>query len=172
MPVIRTTTASYTALIRWRGPDPAVEIETRHPGFYTPEDAALFANGISSPSPVALHLFSNGSIHLGLNDGRDVPFLTDAVILWILPAKSANTNSLQVVNDDDFHPTALAAAPTLQSAHGDYEQAQYGVLDRDDSPISVIVDWDESDHLRVTVEEDSPSPERLPTFVLGSLPQA
>ncbi|HEX7508663.1 MAG TPA: hypothetical protein VF550_17960 [Polyangia bacterium] len=61
----------------------------------------------------------------------------------------------------------------MKTAHGDYEQAQFGVLDQDDSPLDVRVDWDERDHLRVTVEEDSPSPESaLPTFVLGSLPEA
>jgi hypothetical protein len=29
----------------------------------------------------------------------------------------------------------------LRTAHGDYEQAQFGVLDQDDSPLDVRVDW-------------------------------
>lgn len=42
---------TYTAIIRWRGPDPTLELVTRHPGFTSPEEAALYANGIPPPTP-------------------------------------------------------------------------------------------------------------------------
>jgi hypothetical protein len=60
----------------------------------------------------------------------------------------------------------------MKTAHGDYEQAQFGVLDQDDSPLDVRVDWDEGDHLRVIVEENSPAPDDSTDFLLGSLPEA
>jgi hypothetical protein len=36
----------------------------------------------------------------------------------------------------------------------------------------VRVDWDEGDHLRVTVEENSAPPDDSTDFLLGSLPEA
>ena len=61
---------SYTALIRWQGPDPAVEIETRHPGFATPEEAALFANALSPDAPIGLHASQDASLNLLVSDGQ------------------------------------------------------------------------------------------------------
>jgi len=46
----------YTAVLRWKGPDPALELETRHAGFAIPEEAALFANSFTDNSPERLHL--------------------------------------------------------------------------------------------------------------------
>ena len=163
---------TYSALIRWRGPDPAVEIETQHPGFHTPEEAALFANGISPCSPVALRLFPNAAVHLILNDDRIVAFPFDAITIYVLPPKFLTSEPLQVANDTDFETRPLSAVPSMPTAHGDYEQAQFGVLDQDDSPLDVRVDWDEGDHLRVTVEENSAPPDHSTEFVLGSLPDA
>ena len=163
---------TFSALVRWRGPDPAVEIETRHPGFHTPEDAALFANGIAPCSPLALRLSPDASIHLVLSDGRIVAFPYDAITIYVLPPQFHTSEPLQVANDNDFEPRPLSAVPSMKTAHGDYEQAQFGVLDQDDSPLDVRVDWDEADHLRVTVEEPSDSTDTDPEFSLGSLPNA
>ena len=163
---------TFSALIRWCGPDPAVEIETRHPGFHTPEDAALFANGIAPCSPLGLRLSPDASIHLILTDGRVVAFPYDAITIYVLPSKFLTTEPLQVANDTDFEPRPLSAVPSVHFAHGDYEQAQFGVLDQDDSPLDVRVDWDEGDHLRVTVEENSASHDDSTEFLLGSLPEA
>jgi hypothetical protein len=73
---------TFSALVRWRGPDPAVEIETRHPGFHTPEDAALFANGIAPCSPLALRLSPDATIQLVLIDGSIVAFPLDVRVDW------------------------------------------------------------------------------------------
>jgi hypothetical protein len=163
---------TFSALVRWRGPDPAVEIETRHPGFHTPEDAALFANGIAPCSPLALRLSPDATIHLVLIDGSIVAFPYDAITIYVLPPKFQTSELLQVANDTDFEPRPLSAVPSMKTAHGDYKQAQFGVLDQDDSALDVRVDWDEGDHLRVTVEESSAPPDDSTDILLGSLPEA
>lgn len=43
---------SYTAVLRWKGPDPALELETRHTGFAIPEDAAVTAWSVVLPQDV------------------------------------------------------------------------------------------------------------------------
>ncbi len=107
---------SDSAVIRRRCSDPNLELETRHAGFPSPEEAA-----------------AHGS---------------------------------------DFKPYHFGTFRFPPSAYGDYAQAQFGVLDPEGWPVDVAVDWDEADHLRVTVEEDASRDETDPDLAIGVLPDA
>ena len=62
-------TRAFAARIRWQAvSDPALELETHHPGFDSAEDAALFANGIDARSAAGLAL-EGGVLRLRLTDG-------------------------------------------------------------------------------------------------------
>jgi hypothetical protein len=165
---------TYTAIIRWRGPDPALELETRHTGFASPEEAALYANGIPPRTPDGLHLFSDGSAVFVLDDDTELPCNPDQLTAWTLPPKCATTDGLTVVDDDDYEPFPRGELVLRFAAHGDYLQAQYGVLDPNDMPVDVRVDWDDNNRLRVTVV-DLPAPLPLdpkPELSFGALPDA
>jgi hypothetical protein len=173
--LLNPSETSYTALIRWQGPDPAVEIETRHPGFTEPEEAALFANSFSPDAPLSLRVGADASLSLLLSDGRYVKFAGD-VTLWTLglsdsrPASPDDTGpELLLAHDEDFQAHPLDHIRDTPSAHGDYEQAQYAVLTDDGYPLDVIVDWDESDHLRMTVsiQVNKNAPKVAPTLCIG-----
>jgi hypothetical protein len=175
----RESEASYAALIRWRGPDPTIEIETRHPGFATAEEAALFANALAPAAPIGLRLRPDQSIHLLLADDRVVRLADGKVVLWHLqpqaphPSRQPDDPSrLLVANDTDFTPLPWGEIQLIPAAHGDYEPAQYGVRGPDGTPVDVLIDWDEEHHLRVTAGADAPPVEPLPAFFLGSLPSA
>lgn len=163
-------TPKFTAVVRWRGPDPSIEIETRHPGFDTPEDAALFANAFGPNAPLALRLASVASVQLLKLDGRYVDWPAGRVTVWVLPSVAAAEDELVVTSDEDFEPHQLTDFSIPSSAVGDYEQAQYGVLDGNGSPVDVVVDWDETDHLRVTVRWDTAEAEDV-QLVLSSVLQ-
>ena len=166
------TNPRFTAIIRWRGPDPTIELETRHPGFQSPEEAALFANVIPPESPLALRLAAGPTIELLQPDGRYVSFPPTDACVCRLPLGALSTHEIVVANDNDFEPHAFSEFLFPASALGDYDQAQYAVLDQAGNPLDVVVEWDEAEHLKVTVQETSVSDEPETTFVLGALPQA
>src|ERR1039458_75357 len=58
------------------------------------------------------------------------------------------------------------------SAFGDYEQAQYGVLDHEGAPVDIILDWDDQDRLRITVHQHATDEELRTLFFIGTHPQA
>lgn len=165
---------TYTAIIRWRGPDPTLELETRHTGFASPEEAALYANGVPPRSPALLHLLADGSAVFVLNDETEVACQPDQLEAWAIPANSGAAEGPMVVVDDDYQPLAQGQLVVCFAAHGDYLQAQYGVFDANEVPVDVRVDWDDTDHLRVTVV-DTPAPvlhQTSPTLDWGVLPDA
>lgn len=164
--------SSYTAVIRWRGPDATVELETRHDGFLVPEEAALFANALSTTSPLALRLSPDVDPVLLLCDGQDVPFYATGITVWSLMPSDTEEGELRVATDSDFESHRLLGFHLPASAYGEYEQAQYAVLDGTGTRVDVVVDWDEADHLRVTVEEETAADESQPSLVLGALPEA
>ncbi|MGD0836985.1 MAG: hypothetical protein ABSB49_10130 [Polyangia bacterium] len=174
---ISPSAAGYTALIRWRGPDATVEIETRHRGFADAEAAALFANALAPAGAIGLRLRADHAIDLLLaNDG--VVRLTEAeVVLWRLPPeptfssrRESDSRELAFANDADFERRPWDEIQRIPSARGDYEQAQYGVLGPDGLPVDVLIDWDEEHHLQVRVNQDALPLETLPAFALGALP--
>jgi hypothetical protein len=172
-----TVPTSFTAVVRWRGPDPAVEIETHHPGFETPEEAALFANAVSPGSPLGLRVLGDRALELVLADGQHVGPEGAAITVWTLAsavadATDADATDVVVANDEDFAPHPFGGFSFPPSAYGDYEQAQFGVLDDHSRALNVVVDWDEADHLRVTVEQPATPDDTEPTFALGTLPDA
>ncbi len=162
---------AFSALIRWRGPDPTVEIETRHHGFDSPEEAALFANAFAPGAPLALRLRAGEDVELLMPEGHYLPHPASDTTVWTIPGLSAAEFEITVTDDGDFEPFPFAGFPFEGSAHGQYEQAQYAVLAQDGSRVNVTLDWDDFDHLRVTVEESVPT-DPTPTFALGSLPKA
>ncbi len=164
--------ASYTAVIRWRGIDPTVELETRQNGFSSPEEAALYANALTPTSPLALRISNEGVPSLLLPDGRYVPFLPSNVTVWTLSSTVQEKDEILVADDADFQPHRLTDFSLAPSAHGDYAQAQYGVLDHEGWPVDVVVDWDEADHLRVRVEQSAERDDTDSQLAIGSLPEA
>ena len=163
----------FTAVLRWRGPDPSIELETRHQGFQNPEDAALFANSISENSPACLKLEPTG-LRLFIEDGTIKPLTFELVTAWIADIPQ-DEGDILIADDSDFQPFhgSLARLPERLTAHGDYEIAQYAVLGPDQKPIQVSVSMVDEEHLRVTVDEIFEEPnEEENTPILGALPKA
>ena len=163
----------FTAVLRWRGPDPSIELETRHQGFQNPEDAALFANSISEYSPACLKREPTG-LRLFIADGKIKPLTFDLVTAWIADLPQ-DESGIPIIDDSDFQPFlgSLARLPERHTAHGNYEIAQFAVLGPDEKPIQVSVSKDDEEHLRVTVEEifEEPSEDEA-TSMIGTLPKA
>ena len=169
-------TSGFTALIRWRGPDPTLELETRHKGFPSPEEAALFANAFAPAATLGLRLGSAAAPELLMPDGLYVSHPPADTTVWTIPGLSPTEFELVVTDYADFEPFPFAGFPFDASARGQYEQAQYAVFAPDGSRVDVTVDWDDFDHLRVTVEESledtHTDTEASPTLALGALPKA
>ncbi len=161
----------FTAVLRWQGPDPSIEIETRHPGFDTPEDAALFANGLLPNAPIELHLVSRGLLELLKPDGHCVEWPAQGATVWALPADATKGDELVLASDDDFKPHQFADFAFPPSAFGEYMQGQFAVLDRDGSPVDVVVELREHGHFRITVRWDTAAAEDVLAFI-GSVPDA
>jgi hypothetical protein len=105
-------------------------------------------------------------------DGYYVPHPAVDTTVWTIPGLTASEFDLVVTDDDDFEPFPFAGYPFDASARGEYEQAQYAVTAPDGLRVNVSVDWDDLDHLRVTVEELAPPADTPPSFALGALSKA
>jgi hypothetical protein len=165
---------TYTAIIRWRGPDPAIELETTHPGFATPEEAALYANGIPPRTPIGLNLLPEGSAVFMLNDYTEAPCSPEQLTVWVLPSTDEDTSDVILASDNDFQPVHPGELYVRFSAHGDYVQSQYGVIDSDGDTLDVRIEWDDNNRLQVTVI-DTPVPgseEAWRKCDFGHLPEA
>ena len=163
----------YTAVLRWKGPDPALELETRHAGFAIPEEAALFANSFSENSPERLHLGITG-LRLFSLDGTNKSLTFALVTAWIADFPQ-DVGGVLIADDSDYQPFlgSLARLPERLTAHGDYVIAQYAVLGPDEKPIQVSVAMVGEEHLRVTVDEIFEEPnEEETTPILGAMPKA
>jgi len=114
----------YTAVLRWKGPDPDLELETRHAGFAIPEEAALFANSFAENSPERLKLGRTG-IRLFLVDGTSISLTFELVTAWIADIPQ-DEGDILIADDSDFQPFlgSKANLPERQTAHGNYEIAQ------------------------------------------------
>jgi len=129
---------TFTAAIRWRGPDPSVDLETRYPGFRGRVEAARFAAGASGTSPQGLRLRPDGiSLQLGHEGYVDYPY--DLTIAWI--------RSQGGKGPFESHP--LSDLLGVPSALGDYRRVGCAVLSPDGSPISIVIDFDNADRLEV-----------------------
>jgi hypothetical protein len=74
--------AGYSGSIRWQAfRDPRWEIETRHPGFNSPEDAALYTAGFGHAAVEELELL-DGGLHLRLTDGTALQVSDSDVRVW------------------------------------------------------------------------------------------
>jgi hypothetical protein len=167
--MIATAERTFTALMRWRGPDPTIEIETSHPGFATPENAALFANGFSPNTPVELRLWSDSTLDFLLASGDYVRWHGGDVKVWALaPAAGEPIAAI----DSEFEAKPFADFRFPATAFGDYRQTQYAVLDQKGNPIDLVVDWDEKSRLRITVPMNGSDEELRALFSLGVKPEA
>ena len=72
----------YTPVLRWKGPDPSLELEARHAGFAIPEEAAFFANSFAENSPERLKLGRTG-LRLFSVDGTSTSLTFELVTAWI-----------------------------------------------------------------------------------------
>jgi hypothetical protein len=165
---------TYTAIIRWRGPDSALELETTHTGFPTPEEAALYANGIPPRTPIGLHVLPDGTAVFMLNDYTETPCSPEQLTVWTLSPSVEATSNVIVASENDFEPVHPGELAVRFSAQGDYLQVQYGVLDPNGTPLDVQIGWDDRNRLRVTVLDrpSSPSTKEVQLPRLGVLPIA
>lgn len=132
---------SFTAAIRWRGPAPDVQLETRHPGFRDADAACDFAGGGASNSPQVLRL-GKGRVDL-LIDQNYVNFPYDLTIAWMRPSDGKRAFASHPFRD-------LADRP---DAHGEYKRVGYAVLGPDGSPVRMVIDFDNADRLSISVED-------------------
>src|ERR1039458_8551916 len=111
--------------------------------------------------------------HLLMVDGHYARWLGGDVTVWVLPLDESSTaGDLVVANDNDFEAKSFLEYRLPPSAFGDYEQAQYGVLDHEGAPVDIILDWDDQDRLRITVHQDATDEELRTLFFIGTHPQA
>lgn len=90
----------------WHAPHaPEWELETFRPGFATPIEAALFANGLVPGSPEAL-LLGAGDAALLLDDETAIELAGRQVRLWRLRQDALDG---RVVADDDYEEIAALA---------------------------------------------------------------
>ena len=129
----------YTALIRWRGPDPAVELETKYPGFYDSREAALFAGSALPTSPHRLRL-SGTRIDLLFGHGEYVNFPYDTLTAWIMTPPEMSGDPRDPANPSRFQMHSHSALAAYRTAHGEYTRAWYAVLGPDGKPVRVEID--------------------------------
>jgi hypothetical protein len=158
---------TFDARIRWQGPDPTIEIETRHSGFPTPEDAALFANAIPPGSPANLQ-FESERIEIYDDAGTPLARGPTEITVWVL---SESVQDGDVVEDADFAPYDGPLAMLAQTASGTYQPAQYGVIDAAGNPVGVSISLDETGLLGVVVEDPSDDPNDDETAFLLAWPE-
>ena len=137
----RNAQPTFTAAIRWRGPDPAVHLETRHPGFKDVEAAADFAGGNSDSSPRGLRLVRE-RVSLLLN-GDYLNFPYDLTTAWIRPSESKL----------GFESRPFSDLASYSSAQGEYRRIGYAVLGPNGSPVRMVIDFDNADRLSIDVKD-------------------
>ena len=166
--------AQYTALIRWQGPDATIQIETRHPGFRTPEDAAVFANGLSPNAPQGLRLWPPNTLQLFLNDYDYVHWHSADVILWFrTPGCGCATSHDPLSAPMNFEPQPFEGFAFPASAFGDYRRIQFAVHDQNACRVDLALDWTYQNRGRVIVYQTAASDESAPAFFfIGPLPKA
>lgn len=172
MSAAKAAEATFVARVRWRcEADPRWEIETRHGPFPMPEDAALFANGFSTRSPVLLELHA-GRLNLGFTDGSSQRIRTADVQVWRLPRDFDVT---QPADDSSFdHVRASLRDLTDLGLDGRWGQLAYGVVGPAGETIDVLLEMDETGDLKViTIDEGPAVEEEGPAlFSLGVMPRA
>jgi hypothetical protein len=98
--------------------------------------------------------------------------LVGEVTIWVLTVFESDSDGFVVANDNDFEAKSFLEYPLPPSAFGDYEQAQYGVVDHEGSSVDISLDWDDEDRLRITVHQDATDEELKTLFFIGTHPQA
>jgi hypothetical protein len=139
----------FTALIRWHGPDPAVELETQFPGFDSPRKAALFAASALSTSPHGLRL-SADRIDLVHGQGDSVNFPYDTITVWIMTPPETTSDPRDPANPSKFQMHSHSALAAYRTAHGLYKRAWYAVLGPGGIPVRVAI---EAGDLTLTIPE-------------------
>lgn len=159
------TTGEFTARIRWQSEmNPCFELETRHRGFSTAEDAALFANGFSDAGALDLRL-ARGRLTLVLTDGAESELEPESVQVWELPDDG---QEYQVADDSAFELVPRTPAElSARGLDGGFVQLKYGVLAPDHSIVDVAVDVDETGLPEVTVHEPAGDDTEVASFSLG-----
>jgi hypothetical protein len=131
---------TYAALIRWRGPDPAVELEIQCPGFANPREAACFAGSMLPTSPHRLRL-SATRVELLLGSGGEyVNFPYDSITAWIMTPPEMAGDPRDPANPSRFQMHSHSALAAYRTAHGDYKRVWYAVLGPDGKPVRVEID--------------------------------
>jgi hypothetical protein len=117
---------SFTALVRWRSlEDSAFEIDTRHTGFESAEEAAMAANGLGCDGFAKLMLERGELFTVSVNGQRVL--VEHEVVVWTMP-----TAPLDLPDDLQFE--RVDESPGLLSAKGldgAFEGRRFRVLDAD-----------------------------------------
>ena len=129
----------FTALVRWFGPDPAVEVETKFPGFDNPREAALFAASAMPTSPHGLRLAAT-RIELLLGRGDSVDFPYDTITVRIMSPPKTSGDPRDPANPSKFQMHSHSALAAYRAAHGNYRRAWYAVLGPDGIPVQVGIE--------------------------------
>jgi hypothetical protein len=128
----------FVVTIRWRGPDPKVQLETKHLGFKTAHDAARFAGRNCEGAADSLVFGPRGAwLMFGKSEIVAVPH--DRIVGWVR-ARSGERR---------FERSAFQEVALRASAFGEYEQCGYVVLGPDGTPVRVAVAGEEDDTLPV-----------------------
>lgn len=124
---------SFSVLIRWRSArNPAWEIDTRHRGFRSAEEAAMIANGLGCAAFDTLVLERGELLTLALN-GQRLP-VEDEVAVWTLPAEPVDLPEDLQFERAEERPSVLSA----KGLDGVFRPRRFRVLD-DETGRDVIV---------------------------------
>jgi hypothetical protein len=164
------TERTFTALMRWHGPDPTIEIETRHLGFRAPETAALFANGFPPNAPLGLLLTPDKTVQLLLKDDDYVDWHGADVTVWVLSAGRATGDELIAWTEGQPKPFAEFTFPP--PAFGRYHRTGFAVLDQDGLRVELAVDLICEDRIRVIIHQAATDEDVPAFFFMGALPKA
>ena len=117
---------SFTALVRWRSLEiSALEIDTRHSGFASAEEAATAANGLGCDGFAKLML-ERGELFIISVNGQRV-LVEHEIVVWTMPAAPVDL-------PDDLQFERVDESPGLLSAKrldGAFEARRFRVLDAD-----------------------------------------
>lgn len=140
----------YTLSMRWQASaDPAWEIETVHPGFTSPEEAALFAFGLTNPGAESLHL-ERGVLRLGLTSGELARIDDQDVLVYHLTARLEDPRQAE---DADFSRVAISLRSLSDrlALDGELVFLHQRITGPEQEPVEVSVELRQGGRLEVAV---------------------
>jgi hypothetical protein len=135
-----TVPREFVVAIRWQGPNPNFQLQTKHSGFKTAHEAARFGGANATRSVRPLYFGPQG-VWLAGGQNEFLPVPVDRLTGWI------RTNHSRSFERKLFHEIAHRT-----SAFGEYRCCGYVVLGLDGMPTRVALSHEEEDILPVPVK--------------------